>query len=83
MGTHTYRQTVKLEVARDLLHGLIADITARLEALAQEGAPDAALVEQLESEMTAIGVEADHLDVRDEARLDAIIAKHRKEAVTH
>ena len=78
MGTHTYRQTVKYEVARDLLNGRIATISEQIAEEEAKVAPDAQLIEQLEELMATIGASISELDVTDEASLDAMIAAHLK-----
>lgn len=83
MGTHTYGQTLKLEVARDLLNGEIATRSEMLETAKNQVPPDSDAVARIRSEMLALGGEIDALDVRDEARLDAVIASHAKEPAAH
>lgn len=77
MGTHTYEQTIKYEVARDLLNGRIAAITDQIAAEEAKSPPDAALVDQLEELMAAVGGSISELDVTDEAGLDAVIAANQ------
>ncbi|MGV7193583.1 hypothetical protein [Xanthomonas axonopodis] len=83
MGTHTYRQTVKYEVARDLLNGRIAVITDQIAAEEAKTRPDAKLIDQLEEMMATVGGSISELDVTDEAGLDAVIAANQREPVSH
>ena len=77
MGTYTYRQTVKYEVARDLLNGHIATITDQIAAEEAKPIPDVALIDQLEELMATVGGSISELDVTDEAGLDAFIEANR------
>jgi hypothetical protein len=73
MATHTYRQTLKYEVARDLINRRIATITDQIEDEEAKSNPDAALIDQLEELMATVGASISDLDVTDEAGLDAFI----------
>ena len=83
MGTHTYRQTVKYEVARDLLNGRIATLTDQITEEESKAKPDAQRIEQLEELMASVGGSISELDVTDEAGLDAVIAANQREPVSH
>ncbi len=83
MGTHTYRQTVKYEVARDLLNGRIATLTDQITEEESKARPDAQRIEQLEELMASVGGSISELDVTDEAGLDAVIAANQREPVSH
>ncbi|HLM53986.1 MAG TPA: hypothetical protein VK325_10455 [Pseudoxanthomonas sp.] len=74
---HTYRQTLKYEVARDLINRRIAIITDQLEDEEAKPNPDAALIDQLEELMAEVGASTSDLDVTDEAGLDASIEANR------
>lgn len=78
MGTHTYEQTIKYEIARDLLNGRIATLTEQITEEEAKARPDAQRIEQLEELMASVGVSISELDVTDEAGLDAVIAAHSK-----
>lgn len=78
MGTHTYRQTVKYEVARDLLNGRIATITEQLTEEESKTRPDVQRIEQLEELMASVGGSISELDVTDEAGLDAVVAANQR-----
>lgn len=83
MGTHTYEQTVKYEVARDLLNGRIADLSERIGGEEHKSVPDHALIDRLEAQMAGIADELAALDVTNEAALDAVIAANKREPVSH
>ena len=83
MGTHTYRQTVKYEVARDLLNGRIATLTEQITEEESKVRPNAQRIEQLEELMASVGGSISELDVTDEAGLDAVIAANQRESVSH
>lgn len=78
MGTHTYEQTIKYEIARDLLNGRIATITEQITEEESKARPDARRIEELEDLMTSIGASISELDVTNEAGLDAVIAACQK-----
>ncbi len=81
MGTHTYRQTLKYEVARDLLNDRIAGIADQIAAEEMKAKPDTVVIEQLGQRMFAISGSRSQLDVTDEAGLDAVIAANQREHV--
>lgn len=82
MGTHTFRQTLKYEVARDLLNGRIADISEQIAIEEAKPAPAPGVIEQLEDSMADVGGSISRLDVTDEAGLDAVIAANWRKAPT-
>ena len=55
MGTHTYEQTIKYEIARDLLNGRIATLTEQITEEETKARPDAQRIEQLEELMASVG----------------------------
>jgi|GEM_PF-3170182 len=77
--TFTYEQTVKYEVARDLLNTRRAELSEQIELEEAKALPDASVIAQLESRLLDIAAEIRDLDVTDEAGLDASIAKNRRE----
>lgn len=78
MATHTYAQTLKYEVARELLNGRIATISAQISREEAKPDPDQKAIEQLEDLMLDVGASISDLDVTDEAGLDAVIAANRR-----
>jgi hypothetical protein len=74
VGTHTYEQTIKYEIARDLLNGRIAVITNQIANEEAKASPDAKLIDELEEMMAVVGGSISDLDVTDEAGLDAVIS---------
>lgn len=84
MGTHTYTQTLKYEVARDLLNSRIAALSAQIKREEDKPQPDQREIERMEELMLEVGSSISHLDVTDEAALDAVIAANTREiAVNH
>lgn len=79
MGTHTYEQTLKYEIARELLNWKIADLSAQIGVEERKGAPDAALIDCLEAKMLDVAREIDQLNVTDEDALDAAIDRNRRD----
>jgi len=77
MATHTYTQTLKYEVARDLLNSRIAALSAQIKREEGKPHPDRRAIEQMEELMLEVGSSISHLDVTDEAGLDAVIATNR------
>ncbi|MET0327878.1 MAG: hypothetical protein ABW163_03805 [Luteimonas sp.] len=77
MGTHTYEQTLNLEVARDILNGRIAVLSEQLEIEARRANPDHAAMAAMEDEMLGIGLRIDSLDVRDDASVNMVIEENR------
>lgn len=77
MGTHTFEQTIRLEVARDILNGRIAAVSARLADEERRSSPDQAAIDAMEDEMLDLGVRIDALDVRDDAAVGAVIEENR------
>lgn len=77
MGTHTYAQTVKYEVARDLINRRVALIGDQIAAEAAKAEPDTGQIARLEELMAKTGASVRKLDVTDEAGLDAVIAACR------
>lgn len=73
MGTHTYQQTIKYELARDLLNGRRAIVSAAIGEAKSQASPDTAAIARLRADSLAISAEIRALDVTDEAALDAVI----------
>lgn len=78
MATHAYRQTLKYEVARELLNARIADLTDQITTEEAKPRPDARVIEQLETAMADIGTSISQLDVTNEPGLDAVIEADRR-----
>lgn len=77
MASHSYEQTLRLELARDILNGRIAALSERLEREVNHASPDHAAIAAMEDEMLSLGLRIDALDVRDNARVDAVIEENR------
>ncbi|WNH54839.1 hypothetical protein [Stenotrophomonas oahuensis] len=77
MSVFGYEQTVKFEVARDLLNSRRAHIAADLGRERTKVKPDPSAIGRLQADMRAIAHSIRHLDVRDEAALDSVIAANR------
>lgn len=83
MGAINYQQTVKYEVASDLLNGRIAELSEQIGQEEGRATPDPAVIERLEAKMDSITDELGKLDVTNEAALDAVIAANSREAARH
>lgn len=77
MGAFGYEQTVKYEVARDLLNGRRAALSAELDHARGDAAGDGAAVDRIQAAMRSVAESIRRLDVADEAALDAVIAANR------
>lgn len=73
MEAHTYRQTLKYEIARDLLNSRIAALSAQIKREENKSQPDRNAIDQMEERMLEVGTSISRLDVTDEAALDAVI----------
>lgn len=74
MGTHTYEQTVKYEVARDLLNDRLAGLLDQRRKEEASASPDMAVIDRLELELDGVHDAISQLRVTDDAQMDAIIA---------
>ncbi|MBH1528787.1 hypothetical protein I5T99_06990 [Stenotrophomonas maltophilia] len=77
MRAFGYTQTVKYEVARDLLNRKRALLSARLGRERNSEQPDAFIVDQIRADMRAVAGLMRQLDVCNEPALDAIILAHQ------
>jgi hypothetical protein len=77
MSGFGYEQTVKFEVARDLLNSRRAHIAADLGRVRSSANPDPSALGRLQADMRAIARSIRHLDVRDETALDSVIASNK------
>lgn len=73
-----YDQTIKYEVARDLLNTRRASLSAKLGTEDAKDSPDPKVIEELKLQMNAVADDIEDLDVTDDAGLDRSIAMNRR-----
>lgn len=73
-----YEQTLKYEVARDLLNSKRAEVSEKIGIESAKKHPDPDVLQQLDREMDDIADQIEDLDVTDEAALDRSISINRR-----
>ena len=80
MSEFGYEQTVKYEVARDLVNSRRARVAAELGVERARSTQEASTIGRLQADMRALARTMRHLDVRNEKALDEVIAAYKPHA---
>lgn len=73
-----YMQTVKYEIARELLGSRRAALTAQLSRLRAAGMSDSVETTQVRADLRAVATSIRQLDIYNESSLDAAIDRYRR-----
>ncbi|WP_049411973.1 hypothetical protein [Stenotrophomonas maltophilia] len=77
MGQFGYMQTIKYEVARELLGSRRATLAAQLGRVRAGGDTDGVEAAQIRADLRAIAAAIRQLDIHQESTLDAAIERYR------